>query len=193
MVTSAAVGGTLQYGYNLAITNAPTVVSTYLFYSYLCLLMIILLFFMIVFNSELDNVRLFLFTVTHTAVYSLSLQYIQNFVNETVHKRWGITLDVYQVTLIWTIIVSVFSLGGLTGALLAGPMSIHFGRYNFCCKILVYLYICVTCTVSIFLHCFLQYALALFILPTLLYVVLLRTPILLSQIPNTCKCTWFIK
>lgn len=27
MVTSAAVGGTLQYGYNLAIMNAPTVVS----------------------------------------------------------------------------------------------------------------------------------------------------------------------
>lgn len=27
MITSAAVGGTLQYGYNLAIMNAPTVVS----------------------------------------------------------------------------------------------------------------------------------------------------------------------
>lgn len=27
MVTSAAIGGTLQYGYNLAIMNAPTVVS----------------------------------------------------------------------------------------------------------------------------------------------------------------------
>ncbi|XP_017334927.1 solute carrier family 2, facilitated glucose transporter member 11 isoform X1 [Ictalurus punctatus] len=79
MVTSAAVGGTLQYGYNLAIMNAPTV-------------------------------------------------YIQNFVNETFQMRWGIQLEVYQVTLIWTLIVSIFSLGGLTGALLAGPMSIHFGR-----------------------------------------------------------------
>lgn len=27
MVGSAAIGGTLQYGYNLAIMNAPTVVS----------------------------------------------------------------------------------------------------------------------------------------------------------------------
>lgn len=27
MVTSTAIGGTLQYGYNLAIMNAPTVVS----------------------------------------------------------------------------------------------------------------------------------------------------------------------
>ncbi|KAB5584179.1 hypothetical protein PHYPO_G00104420 [Pangasianodon hypophthalmus] len=79
MVTSAAVGGTLQYGYNLTIMNAPTV-------------------------------------------------YIQNFVNETFQKRWEIQLEEYQVTLIWTLIVSVFSLGGLTGSLLAGPMSIHFGR-----------------------------------------------------------------
>ncbi|XP_072539196.1 solute carrier family 2, facilitated glucose transporter member 11 isoform X1 [Salminus brasiliensis] len=79
MVASAAVGGTVQYGYNLAIMNAPTV-------------------------------------------------YIQNFINETFQERWAIQLEVYEVTLIWTFIVSVFSLGGLTGALLAGPMSIHFGR-----------------------------------------------------------------
>ncbi|KAG7276588.1 hypothetical protein CRUP_019638 [Coryphaenoides rupestris] len=79
MVTSAAIGGTLQYGYNLAIMNAPTV-------------------------------------------------FIQNFVNETCLDRWGVQLEEYQVTLIWTIIVSIFSLGGLAGALIAGPMTIHFGR-----------------------------------------------------------------
>ncbi|XP_076870578.1 solute carrier family 2, facilitated glucose transporter member 11 [Brachyhypopomus gauderio] len=79
MVASTAVGGTVQYGYNLAITNAPTV-------------------------------------------------YIQKFINETFQERWGVHLEVYKVTLIWTFIVSGFSLGGLIGALLAGPMSIHFGR-----------------------------------------------------------------
>lgn len=79
MVTSAAIGGTLQYGYNLAIMNAPTT-------------------------------------------------FIQNFVNETFQERWGIQLGVYEVTLIWTFIVSIFSLGGLTGALMAGPMSIRLGR-----------------------------------------------------------------
>ncbi|KAK1796564.1 hypothetical protein P4O66_009601 [Electrophorus voltai] len=79
MVASTAFGGTVQYGYNLAIMNAPTV-------------------------------------------------YIQNFINETFQERWGMYLEVYKVTLIWTFIVSVFSLGGLIGALLAGPMSIHFGR-----------------------------------------------------------------
>uniref|UniRef100_A0AAY5EEM9 Major facilitator superfamily (MFS) profile domain-containing protein n=1 Tax=Electrophorus electricus TaxID=8005 RepID=A0AAY5EEM9_ELEEL len=76
MVASTAFGGTVQYGYNLAIMNVPTV----------------------------------------------------NFINETFQERWGMYLEVYKVTLIWTFIVSVFSLGGLIGALLAGPMSIHFGR-----------------------------------------------------------------
>uniref|UniRef100_A0A671N5J9 Solute carrier family 2, facilitated glucose transporter member 5 n=1 Tax=Sinocyclocheilus anshuiensis TaxID=1608454 RepID=A0A671N5J9_9TELE len=79
MVTSTAIGGTLQYGYNLAIMNAPTV-------------------------------------------------FIQNFVNETFLERWGIQLRVYEVTLIWTFIVSIFSLGGFIGALIAGPMSVRFGR-----------------------------------------------------------------
>ncbi|KAF5909370.1 solute carrier family 2, facilitated glucose transporter member 11-like, partial [Clarias magur] len=55
-------------------------------------------------------------------------KYIQKFVNETFQRHWGIQLEAYQVTLMWTVIVSIFSLGGLTGALLAGPMSIHFGR-----------------------------------------------------------------
>ncbi|KAK2915120.1 solute carrier family 2, facilitated glucose transporter member 11 [Channa argus] len=79
MVASAAIGGTLQYGYNLAIMNAPTT-------------------------------------------------YIQTFVNETFLERWDIQLENYQVTLVWTIIVSIFSFGGFVGALIAGPMTIRFGR-----------------------------------------------------------------
>ncbi|CAB1354005.1 unnamed protein product [Coregonus sp. 'balchen'] len=79
MVTSCAIGGTLQYGYNLAIMNAPTI-------------------------------------------------FIQDFVNETFRERWDVQLEDYQVTLVWTCIVSIYSLGGLAGALIAGPMSITFGR-----------------------------------------------------------------
>lgn len=55
-------------------------------------------------------------------------QFIQTFVNETFLERWDIQLEDYQVTLVWTIIVSIFSLGGFTGALIAGPMTIRFGR-----------------------------------------------------------------
>uniref|UniRef100_A0A3B3X7B6 Solute carrier family 2, facilitated glucose transporter member 5 n=1 Tax=Poecilia mexicana TaxID=48701 RepID=A0A3B3X7B6_9TELE len=79
MVASASIGGTLQYGYNLAIMNAPTT-------------------------------------------------FIQTFINETFLQRWDVQLEDYQVTLVWTIIVSIFSLGGFAGALIAGPMTIRFGR-----------------------------------------------------------------
>uniref|UniRef100_A0A3B3QWH7 Solute carrier family 2, facilitated glucose transporter member 5 n=1 Tax=Paramormyrops kingsleyae TaxID=1676925 RepID=A0A3B3QWH7_9TELE len=79
MVCSAAIGGTLQYGYNIAIINAPTA-------------------------------------------------FIQRFINETCQERWDVQLDFYQVTLVWTLVVSAFSLGGLTGALAGGPMAVFLGR-----------------------------------------------------------------
>ncbi|XP_046887599.1 solute carrier family 2, facilitated glucose transporter member 11-like [Hypomesus transpacificus] len=65
--------------------------------------------------------------------YNLSIinaptNYIQAFINETYQERWGIGLDVSRVTVIWSLIVSAFSLGGLAGALLAGPMAVHCGR-----------------------------------------------------------------
>ncbi|CAN9508921.1 unnamed protein product [Ophioblennius macclurei] len=53
---------------------------------------------------------------------------IQGFINDTYTQRWGSGLDSPQLTLIWTFLVSIFSLGGLCGALLAGPMSVRFGR-----------------------------------------------------------------
>ncbi|XP_063768085.1 solute carrier family 2, facilitated glucose transporter member 11 isoform X3 [Eleginops maclovinus] len=54
--------------------------------------------------------------------------FIQTFVNETFLERWDMLLEDYQVTLVWTIIVSIFSLGGFAGALIAGPLTIRFGR-----------------------------------------------------------------
>lgn len=54
--------------------------------------------------------------------------YIQTFINDTYVERWSAGLDTPQVTLIWTCIVSAFSLGGFFGALLAGPMAVQFGR-----------------------------------------------------------------
>ena len=65
--------------------------------------------------------------------YNLSIinaptNYIQAFINETYQERWGIGLDVSRVTVIWSLIVSAFSLGGLAGALLAGPMAVHCSR-----------------------------------------------------------------
>ncbi|XP_053557944.1 solute carrier family 2, facilitated glucose transporter member 11 [Bombina bombina] len=54
--------------------------------------------------------------------------HIQKFVNHTWLERNGSELDNTIITLIWSIIVSVYPLGGFLGALLAGPMAIKLGR-----------------------------------------------------------------
>eukprot|EP00064_Thunnus_orientalis_P015100 superscaffoldBa00002739_g15149 len=64
------------------------------------------------------------------SVINAPTNHIQGFINDTYMERWGTGLDTPQVTLAWTIIVSAFSLGGLLGALLAGPMAVRFGRKN---------------------------------------------------------------
>ncbi|XP_047465740.1 solute carrier family 2, facilitated glucose transporter member 11-like [Mugil cephalus] len=62
------------------------------------------------------------------SIINAPTSYIQGFINDTYVERWGTGLDIPQVTLVWTIIVSAFPLGGLLGALLAGPMAVRFGR-----------------------------------------------------------------
>ncbi|KAM8962102.1 solute carrier family 2, facilitated glucose transporter member 11-like [Pelodytes ibericus] len=54
--------------------------------------------------------------------------HIQSFVNQTWLERTGLSLDSWIITLIWSIVVSVYPLGGFLGALLAGPMAIRLGR-----------------------------------------------------------------
>ncbi len=64
------------------------------------------------------------------SIINAPTSYVQRFINDTYMERWGIGLDTQQVTLVWTLIVSAFSLGGLLGALLAGPLAVRFGRKN---------------------------------------------------------------
>ncbi|XP_053225999.1 solute carrier family 2, facilitated glucose transporter member 11-like isoform X1 [Podarcis raffonei] len=54
--------------------------------------------------------------------------YIQSFTNETWLERTGSPLEGKVITLIWSSVVSLYPLGGLVGALLAGPMAIKLGR-----------------------------------------------------------------
>ncbi|KAK6476527.1 solute carrier family 2 [Huso huso] len=54
--------------------------------------------------------------------------YIQTFINETWLERTGTPLESHLITLLWSIIVSVYPLGGLIGALIAGPLAVQFGR-----------------------------------------------------------------
>ncbi|XP_006903086.1 PREDICTED: solute carrier family 2, facilitated glucose transporter member 11 [Elephantulus edwardii] len=54
--------------------------------------------------------------------------YIQQFTNATWRARTGQPLPDHLVLLMWSLIVSLYSLGGLLGALLAGPLAIMLGR-----------------------------------------------------------------
>uniref|UniRef100_A0A673AJ19 Solute carrier family 2, facilitated glucose transporter member 5 n=1 Tax=Sphaeramia orbicularis TaxID=375764 RepID=A0A673AJ19_9TELE len=91
-------------------------------------------------NIPSGNGRTLALTVCSAAIggtfqygYNISIinaptSYVQRFINDTYMERWGVGLETPQLTLAWTIIVSAFSLGGLLGALLAGPMAVRFGR-----------------------------------------------------------------
>ncbi|XP_014652838.1 PREDICTED: solute carrier family 2, facilitated glucose transporter member 11 [Ceratotherium simum simum] len=54
--------------------------------------------------------------------------HIQDFTNETWWGRTGRPLPDHLVLLVWSFIVSLYPLGGLFGALLAGPLAIKLGR-----------------------------------------------------------------
>uniref|UniRef100_A0A8C8ZZ19 Solute carrier family 2, facilitated glucose transporter member 5 n=1 Tax=Prolemur simus TaxID=1328070 RepID=A0A8C8ZZ19_PROSS len=65
--------------------------------------------------------------------YNLSIinaptMHIQEFTNETWRARTGRPLPDHQVLLVWSLIVALYPLGGLFGALLAGPLAITLGR-----------------------------------------------------------------
>ncbi|XP_057601293.1 solute carrier family 2, facilitated glucose transporter member 11 isoform X3 [Hippopotamus amphibius kiboko] len=54
--------------------------------------------------------------------------HIQEFTNETWQMRTGRPLPDHLVLLVWSLIVSLYPLGGLLGALLAGPLAVKLGR-----------------------------------------------------------------
>ena len=62
------------------------------------------------------------------ADWHLCPQHIQEFINETWRVRTGQPLPRHLVLLVWSLIVSLYPLGGLFGALLAGPLAVMLGR-----------------------------------------------------------------
>uniref|UniRef100_A0A8C6ZB08 Solute carrier family 2, facilitated glucose transporter member 11-like n=1 Tax=Nothoprocta perdicaria TaxID=30464 RepID=A0A8C6ZB08_NOTPE len=62
------------------------------------------------------------------SISALPLQYIQRFMNETWLERTGTPLGSDVILLLWSFTVSAYPLGGLTGAIAAGPMAIMLGR-----------------------------------------------------------------
>lgn len=56
------------------------------------------------------------------------LQFIKQLVNQTCVQRYGLSLEQWQLSLIWSFTMSIFCIGGLLGSLAAGPLASKFGR-----------------------------------------------------------------
>ncbi|XP_035040999.1 solute carrier family 2 member 11, like [Hippoglossus stenolepis] len=54
--------------------------------------------------------------------------FIKELVNKTCQQRYGVSLEQWQVSLIWSFTVSIFCIGGLLGSLVAGPLMSKYGR-----------------------------------------------------------------
>uniref|UniRef100_A0A8C8AMT0 Major facilitator superfamily (MFS) profile domain-containing protein n=1 Tax=Otus sunia TaxID=257818 RepID=A0A8C8AMT0_9STRI len=62
------------------------------------------------------------------SIINAPTSYIQMFMNETWLERTGVPLESNMILLLWSFTVSAYPLGGLTGAVVAGPMAIMLGR-----------------------------------------------------------------
>uniref|UniRef100_A0A8C3DGQ1 Uncharacterized protein n=1 Tax=Corvus moneduloides TaxID=1196302 RepID=A0A8C3DGQ1_CORMO len=83
------------------------------------------------------NLFLLAFVLGITGAFQYGLQvsiinspaeYIKTFICETWLKRYGSPLSTEMITLMWSFIVSIYSIGGLLGSSSAGYLSVRFGR-----------------------------------------------------------------
>ncbi|XP_059511099.1 solute carrier family 2, facilitated glucose transporter member 11-like isoform X4 [Stegostoma tigrinum] len=56
--------------------------------------------------------------------------YIKYFINETWLERYGTAMEEHAMKATWSIIVSVYSIGAVFGSLIAGHLSVKYGRRN---------------------------------------------------------------
>ncbi|XP_030593768.1 solute carrier family 2 member 15b [Archocentrus centrarchus] len=62
------------------------------------------------------------------AVVNSPAQYIKRFYNETLLESHGLTPDERLLTILYSLTVSIFAIGGMTGALLVGRLVTKYGR-----------------------------------------------------------------
>uniref|UniRef100_A0AAV2MRP1 Major facilitator superfamily (MFS) profile domain-containing protein n=1 Tax=Knipowitschia caucasica TaxID=637954 RepID=A0AAV2MRP1_KNICA len=62
------------------------------------------------------------------SVINAPTMYVQRFINETWTERYNTNISGDVLTLLWSTIVSIFTLGGLVGASLGGTLSVKLGR-----------------------------------------------------------------
>ena len=61
-------------------------------------------------------------------IHSFFRQYIKDFYNETLTESYNWIPDERLLTILYSVTVSIFAIGGMTGALLVGKLVTKFGR-----------------------------------------------------------------
>uniref|UniRef100_A0A673GYS2 Solute carrier family 2 member 15b n=1 Tax=Sinocyclocheilus rhinocerous TaxID=307959 RepID=A0A673GYS2_9TELE len=64
------------------------------------------------------------------AVVNSPAEYIKDFYNQTIVRRNGSGVDEETLTLIYSVTVSIFAIGGLVGSLTVGMQVTRFGRFS---------------------------------------------------------------
>ncbi|KAK3514819.1 hypothetical protein QTP70_032529 [Hemibagrus guttatus] len=118
VVWAAGIGGTFQYGYNISIINAPTKASQ-AFQA----------------DSPLEQTARRLKSPKtlkyHHGTYSCNggpPEEVQRFINQTWMQRYDRHISAELLTLLWSSIVSIFTIGGLVGASVGASLAVRFGR-----------------------------------------------------------------
>uniref|UniRef100_A0A8C9P459 Solute carrier family 2 member 9 n=1 Tax=Spermophilus dauricus TaxID=99837 RepID=A0A8C9P459_SPEDA len=65
-----------------------------------------------------------------SSLYILEISYIKAFYNESWERRHGHPIDPDTLTLLWSVTVSIFAIGGLVGTLIAKKIGKFLGRKN---------------------------------------------------------------
>uniref|UniRef100_A0A8C0BRC7 Solute carrier family 2, facilitated glucose transporter member 5 n=1 Tax=Buteo japonicus TaxID=224669 RepID=A0A8C0BRC7_9AVES len=66
--------------------------------------------------------------ILHVLLSCIFFQHIKKFYNETWERRYGFSVDESTLTLLWSVTVSIFAIGGLVGAIIVTPIVKFFGR-----------------------------------------------------------------
>ncbi|XP_060100615.1 solute carrier family 2, facilitated glucose transporter member 11-like [Heteronotia binoei] len=66
----------------------------------------------------------------HVSVISFASPFIKKFINETWLERYNAPIDDQNLTILWSTIVSIFCIGGVTGSVLSGYLSSKYGKRN---------------------------------------------------------------
>ncbi|XP_060115548.1 solute carrier family 2, facilitated glucose transporter member 5-like [Heteronotia binoei] len=88
-------------------------------------------------------------------VLNFPAQWMQEFYNQTYHKRNNINMDAGLLRFLWGLTITFFPIGGLVGTLMARPLADHCGRkYILVVNNLFPIVAAVVCSCSKVVHCY---------------------------------------